>query len=129
MSQYGSWPNQTLGGVPVGMPRNGLRAHRAKGQLHVAGRVVLYPERSPATMKIVVRAVVSLALTASLADQVTAAPLRNKKQTHRQHTITKPPRRPTQGSGDYYEHVLDKVPFGSQRWWDIYRQQHNRGGS
>ena len=79
-------------------------------------------------MKIVVRAVVSLALTASLADQVTAAPLRNKKQTHRQHTITKPPRRPTQGSGDYYEHVLDKVPFGSERWWHI-KQKKGGGGA
>ena len=79
-------------------------------------------------MKIVVLAAVVLALAASLVGQVTAAPLRNKKQTHRQHTITKPPR-PTQGGGDYYEHVLDKVPFGSRRWWDVYRQQHYRGGS
>jgi hypothetical protein len=78
---------------------------------------------------IVVLAVVVLALAASLVGQVTAAPWKNKKQTHRKHTITKPPRRPSQGGGDYYEHILDKVPFGSQRWWDVYRQQHNRGGS
>jgi len=78
---------------------------------------------------IVVLAAVVLALAASIVGQVTAAPWRNKKQTHRQHTITKPPRRPTQEGGDYYEHILDKVPFGSQRWWDVYRQQHNRGGS
>jgi hypothetical protein len=28
------------------------------------------------------------------------------------------------GSSNYYEHVLDKVPFGSQRWWQIYEEQH-----
>jgi hypothetical protein len=28
------------------------------------------------------------------------------------------------GSSDYYEHVLDKVPFGSKRWWSIYEEQH-----
>jgi hypothetical protein len=77
----------------------------------------------------VVLAAVVLALAASLVGQVTAAPWTNKKQTHRQHTITKPPRRLPQGGGDYYEHILDKVPFGSHRWWDVYRQQHNRGGS
>jgi len=78
-------------------------------------------------MKIVVRAVVSLALTASLADQVTAAPLRNKKQAHRQHTTTKPPR-PQQGGSDYYEQLLDKVPFGSERWWHI-KQRKGGGGA
>ena len=24
----------------------------------------------------------------------------------------------------YYEHVLEKVPFGSKRWWSIYEEQH-----
>ena len=69
-------------------------------------------------------AVVSLALVVNLANQVTAAPLRNKKQAHRQHTMTKPPSRSSQGSGDYYEHLLNKVPFGSQKWWTIYNEQH-----
>ena len=26
--------------------------------------------------------------------------------------------------GGYYEHRLDAVRFGSQRWWYIYDQQH-----
>jgi len=76
------------------------------------------------SMKIVVLAVVSLALAANLVGQVTAAPLRNKKQAHRQHAMTKPSDRPAQRAGDYYEHLLDKVPFGSQRWWRIYHEQH-----
>jgi hypothetical protein len=83
------------------------------------------------SMKIVILAVVSLAslaLAASLVVPVTAAPLMNKKHAHRQHTMTKPPARTQQGGSDYYEHVLDKVPFGSQRWWDIYQAQQGRGG-
>jgi hypothetical protein len=75
------------------------------------------------SMKMVV-AVVSLALLASLANQVTAAQPRNKKRAHRQHAITKPSSRPSQGGGDYYEHLLNKVPFGSQKWWTIYNEQH-----
>jgi hypothetical protein len=79
------------------------------------------------SMKIVVSAMVSLALATSLIGQVTAAPLKNKKQAHRQHTMTKPSHRPPQGGGEggtYYQHLLDKVPFGSQRWWMIYHEQH-----
>jgi len=80
-------------------------------------------------MKIVVPAVVvSLALTANLADQATATPLRTKKQAHRQHTMTKPPPRPPQGGSDYYENLLDKVPFGSERWWVI-KQRRGGGGA
>jgi hypothetical protein len=74
-------------------------------------------------MQIVVP-VVSLALVASLVGGVSAAPVKNKKQAHRQHTMTKPARRLPQGGGDYYEHLLNKVPFGSQRWWTIYNEQH-----
>ena len=77
-------------------------------------------------MKIVVPAVVSLALTASLTDQVSAAPLRNKKQAHPQHTM--PPPRPEQGGSNYYEQLLDKVPFGSERWWHI-KQRKGGGGA
>jgi len=79
-------------------------------------------------MKIVVTGMVSLALTASLADEVTAAPLRNKKQAHRQHTMTKPPLRPQQGGSEYYENILDKVPFGTQRWWNIKQRRGGGGG-
>jgi hypothetical protein len=74
-------------------------------------------------VKILLPVVASLALVVILGGQATAAPLRNKKQAHRQHTMTKPPRRPQQGDSDYYEHLLDKVPFGSRRWWDIYQEQ------
>ena len=67
-------------------------------------------------------------LTASLSDQVTAAPLRNKKKAHRQNTMTAPPLPPQQGASDYYENLLDKVPFGSERWWKI-KQRRGGGGA
>jgi len=79
-------------------------------------------------MKIVVFAMVSLALTASLADQVAAAAFRNKKQAHGLHRMTKPPPRPQQGGSDYYENVFDKVPFGTERWWNIKQRRSGGGG-
>jgi hypothetical protein len=30
-------------------------------------------------------------------------------------------------SGGYYEHRLDAVRFGSQRWWKIYDEQNGGG--
>lgn len=33
-------------------------------------------------------------------------------------------RLPAAADTSYYEHVLEKVPFGSKRWWDIYEEQH-----
>jgi hypothetical protein len=72
----------------------------------------------------IIAPVVSLALVSSLVSGVSAAPVKNKKQAHRQHTMTRPSQRPPQGGGDYYEHLLNKVPFGSQRWWTIYNEQH-----
>jgi len=72
----------------------------------------------------IVAPVVSLALVASLVSEVSAAPVKNKKQAHRQHSMTRPAQRPPQGGGDYYEHLLNKVPFGSRRWWTIYNEQH-----
>jgi len=84
-------------------------------------------KRNPPAMKIVVPGMVSLALTVWLADEVSAAPSRNKKQAHRQHTMTKSPQSQLGGS-DYYENVLDKVPFGAQRWWDIKQRRSGGGG-
>jgi len=65
---------------------------------------------------------VSLVLAATLVGQVIAAPLKNKKQAHRQHAMTTSPRRSQQGGSDYHEQLLDKVPFGSRQWWDIYQR-------
>ena len=82
-------------------------------------------------MKVIVTSLVALSLVASLGGQADAA----RHQKKRLHTSdhSKPYRARTYGyrgsaashsSNGYYEHVLDKVPFGSQRWWDIYFEQH-----
>jgi hypothetical protein len=66
-------------------------------------------------MKIVISVVVSLALAANLVGQVTAAPFKEQKAsastTHDDEASARRRR---------YQHLLDKVPFGSQRWWSIY---------
>ena len=107
---------------------NGEPVTPSGSRLHVVGELLLPPPKgSPRDMKIVVSAMVSLALMASLAHQGAAAPLGNKKQAHRR-TMTKPPPRPQQGGSDYYENVLDKVPFGTQRWWAIKQRRSGGGG-
>jgi hypothetical protein len=59
----------------------------------------------------------SLALAATLVvvvvGQAIAAPLKRRAQ---------------QGGSDYHEQLLDKVPFGSQEWWNIYGRQRPGGG-
>src|SRR5262249_30059239 len=71
---------------------------------------------------------VLLVLAATLVGQVIAAPLKNKKQAHRQHTMTLSPLRSQKGGSDYHEQLLDKVPFGSRQWWDIYGRSRPGGG-
>jgi hypothetical protein len=55
-------------------------------------------------------------LAANPGGQVIAAPLKNKKQAHLEHTMTMPSRRSEQGGSDYHEQLLDKVPIGSLNW-------------
>ena len=83
-------------------------------------------------MKILLTSLVTLALTAGLAGSVDAGNYRKKKRAHAEYygkTYKHYPRsygyRDEDDSiGGYYEHVLDSVPFGSQRWWSIYHEQH-----
>ena len=85
-------------------------------------------------MKIIVTSLVALSLVAGLAGQADAA-RHKKKRLHTSHH-SMPYRARTYGyrgpaasdSPDgYYEHVLDKVPFGSKLWWSIY-DEHSGGG-
>ena len=64
----------------------------------------------------------ALALTISLTGEANAV-TRKKQHAYRHHTMREHTQ-PEQGGSDYYEHLLDKVPFGSQRWWSIYEEQH-----
>jgi hypothetical protein len=78
-------------------------------------------------MKTLLTSLVALSLAAGLAGHADAAN-RKKKQfqanpySKSYRTTTRQPA--SNGSNDYYEHLLDKVPFGSQRWWSIYHEQH-----
>lgn len=75
----------------------------------------------------VVGVLITLSFMAALAGEADAAGRQQKKR----HQATHAPkvashRRAASGDGEapYYEHVLEKVPFGSKRWWSIYEEQH-----
>jgi Ni/Co efflux regulator RcnB len=83
-------------------------------------------------MKTLVAAVVALSFVAGLAGQADAATSTKKKRLHSTHSGKQYYRAhgyrdPDDSIGGYYEHRLDAVRFGSQRWWKIYDEQ--RGGS
>ena len=73
---------------------------------------------------------VALLLAVGLAGHADAAGQPQKQRLQASHHSTDAPkaRYRKSGSGDgqagYYEHVLEKVPFGSKRWWGIYEEQH-----
>jgi hypothetical protein len=73
---------------------------------------------------------VALLLAAGLAGHADAAgrPQKKRLQAHHYAGHLPKPHYPKSGArevqSDYYEHVLEKVPFGSQRWWNIYEEQH-----
>ena len=73
---------------------------------------------------------VALSLAAGFGGHADAAGRLQKKRLQVSHSSSHAPkarhRMPGAGDGEasYYEHVLEKVPFGSRRWWDIYDEQH-----
>lgn len=83
-------------------------------------------------MKATLTSLVALSLVAGLAGHADAASRQQKKRLKAGHYSSSSPakargyRKPvsTDGESDYYEHILDKVPFGSKRWWSIYEEQH-----
>jgi hypothetical protein len=84
-------------------------------------------------MKTILGTLVALSLVAGLAGPADAASPQHKKRlkagqhgssyaaTARGRGTQRPP---SSGDSDYYEHILDKVPFGSKRWWSIYDEQN-----
>jgi hypothetical protein len=77
-------------------------------------------------MKVFVASLIALCLAAGLAGNADAA---SRKKHQHVNALGKAYRttarqQPPSGNGDYYEHILEKVPFGSQRWWSIYDEQH-----
>ena len=81
-------------------------------------------------MRAIAASLAALLVLAAASDPADAASPRKKRHHAGQYAKTPPSGRPSQayrnpsaGNGDYYEHVLDRVPFGSDRWWRIYEEQ------
>jgi len=66
-------------------------------------------------------------LTASLSDQVTAAPLRNKKKAHRQNTMTAPPPPPSKEPATTTKIFLIKYPLRFRAMVDHPTETGRRG--
>ncbi len=78
-------------------------------------------------MKILVATLTALAFAAGLAGQADAKSYK-KKRIHADHYSKYDPRARRYRDNDdniggYYEHRLEAVRFGSQRWWKIYEEQ------
>lgn len=83
-------------------------------------------------MKTIASSLVALSLVASLGGHADAASRQQKKRLKAgQYSNSYPAkargyRKPasSDSSSDYYEHLLEKAPFGSKRWWSVYDEQH-----
>ena len=83
------------------------------------------------TASVASRVILALTLVAGLVGPADAAGQSQKKRLQASPSGSSAPRmrsyrKPAAGGGEsgYHEHLLDKVPFGSRRWWDIYEEQH-----
>jgi hypothetical protein len=80
-------------------------------------------------MKTIVTSLVALAVAAGVAGHAEAATYKKKRlhSGHHPHYYRSYGyRHPDDSIGGYYEHRLDAVRFGSQRWWKIYDEQRGR---
>jgi hypothetical protein len=80
-------------------------------------------------MKTLLTTLTVLSLLAGLVGQADAATNKKKKRLQSNHygkTYSRAHgyRDQDDSIGGYYEHRLDAVRFGSQRWWKIYDEQH-----
>jgi hypothetical protein len=87
------------------------------------------------SMKIIVTCLVATSFAASLVGGAEAATRRHKKRLYSSQYSESYARaygygaradRSTGPNSPYYEHRLEAVPFGSQRWWSVYEEQRGR---
>ena len=79
-------------------------------------------------MKAIVATLTAAALLAGMAGSADAASHKKKKRHYtNQYSKYYGYRDPDDSIGGYYEHRLDAVRFGSQRWWKIYEEQNGGG--
>jgi len=63
-------------------------------------------------------------LAAGFLSSALAAPFKKRAVAAAARHATLPAHRlAANGDSGYYEHILDKVPFGSQLWWRAYESQ------
>ena len=63
-------------------------------------------------------------LVVGLAGNAMAAPYKKRADAGIARRAASPERSmAANGYAGYYEHILDKVPFGSQLWWRVYESQ------
>ena len=79
----------------------------------------------------VVAGLIALVATVALVNQADAATYRKKKRGYVQQYRAFAPsverlREDDDGANGYYEHRLEAVRFGSQRWWRIF-DEHSGG--
>ena len=86
-------------------------------------------------MKIIVTSLVALSFAASLAGSAEAATRKHKKRLYSSqygesyagaYGYGTRADRSTGPNSPYYEHRLEALPFGSQRWWSVYEEQRGR---
>jgi hypothetical protein len=86
-------------------------------------------------MKIIVTSLVALSFAASLAGSAETATRKHKKRLYSSqysdsyagaYGYGARADRSTGPHGPYYEHRLEALPFGSQRWWSVYEGQRGR---
>jgi hypothetical protein len=86
-------------------------------------------------MKIILASLVALSFAASLAGSAEAATRKHKKRLHSSqysesyagaYGYGARVDRGTRSHSPYYEHRLEALPFGSQRWWSVYEGQRGR---
>ena len=80
-------------------------------------------------IKLVMTSLAALLVVAGATGHADAANQKKKRYASHYGKYSSPPATygsPAAGnnSSGYYEHVLDKARFGSQRWWQIYEEQH-----
>jgi hypothetical protein len=83
-------------------------------------------------MKIIVTSLVALSFAASLAGGAEAATRKHKKRLYSSQYsesyagVYGYGAQADRSNSPYYEHRLEALPFGSQRWWSVYEEQRGR---
>ena len=79
-------------------------------------------------MKLLVTIATALAFAATFAIPADAGPRKKKKRAHAYSYSKYYRHRHDDSIGGYYEHRLEALRFGSQRWWHVYQQQRGPRG-